>query len=171
MLLGTLKKALEDLAGSSFIGIDTETSVKLAGGKKNEMQDRVVKKTVNSNVMVFANKSGNNAYENMVKKRLLAEGKDPETFELGSRAWGTRIEGTPFIEHNGKTYLEVIFLKPGESEYFLDGKPISKDQIVGLKETATANEESQGGLDNKVIVRTYDISKIVAVRANKETWK
>ena len=109
--------------------------------------------------MVFTNKKSS-GYENMVNRRLAAEGKDPSTFAVGPRIWGTRIEGTPFIEHKGEQYLEVIFLRPGKTHYVHGVRPIDKANIIGLPE-ATAGE--QGGLANKVIIRTFSVSSIKGI--------
>ena len=157
-------KIFDNVNGGSFVGIDTLTDVPLLGGKKNPQQGRVTKRTVGNQVMVFQNKKSS-SYGDMVQRRLIAEGKDPASFELQPRTWGERIPETPFISHfkdgNTSFYLEVIFLKGGESQYLLDGNPIDKKDIVGLKE-ATAGE--QGGLENKVIIRSFKLTSIEKVR-------
>lgn len=152
--------------GATFISLDTETEVKLLGGKSNPFQGRVTKRVVGSNVMVFQNKK-TNAYENMVERRLIAEGKDPSSFQLGPRAWGTRVEGTPIIEHNEGEYLEVIFLRAGEVTYLVDGIPTPKEAIQGIADKV---EGVQGGLNNKVIIRTYALESIKAITINKERY-
>lgn len=163
----------EHVNGGSFIGIDTMTSVKLSGGKNNELLNRVQKINAGSNVMVFQNKN-TNAYENMVTKRLAAEGKDPSSFELGVRTWGERIPNTPFIKHTPKgsltekLYLEVIFLRSGTVSYLLDGKPIAKALITGLPESREEGE--QGDLQNKVIIRSYALDSICRVSIDKEVY-
>ena len=158
-------KIFNNVNGASFVGIDTLTEVPLLGGKKNEMQGRVTKRTVGNQVMVFQNKSSS-SYGDMVQRRLLAEGKDPASFELQPRTWGERIPETPFISHtkDGETtfYVEFIFLRPGTSTYLLDGKPIAKSDIVGLKPESTGGE--QGGLENKVIIRSFKMTSIEKVR-------
>lgn len=157
-------KIFDNVNGGSFVGIDTLTEVPLLYGKKNPMQGRITKRTVGNQVMVFQNKKSS-SYGDMVQRRLVAEGKDPASFELQPRTWGERIPETPFISHfkdsDTHFYLEVIFLSAGESVYLLDGKPIDKDEIVGLK-PATAGE--QGGLDNKVFVRSFKLTSIEKVR-------
>jgi len=164
---------LSTVNGASFISLDTVTDVKLTGGRKNPMQGRVTKRVTGSSVMVFTNKNSN-GYANMVERRLMQEGKDPQSFQLGQRQWGTRIENEPFVRHEKdgqlKFYLEVIFLKAGKTEYLLDGEPIAKDAIEGLPE-AKDNDEGQGGLENKVIVRSYAVDSIVAIRVNKDEYK
>jgi hypothetical protein len=159
----TLKSLMSSVNGATFISLDIVTPVKLTGGKKNPLQGRVTKKTTGSNVMVFQNKKGGNSYQNMINRRLEKEGKIP-TFEVGPRAWGTRIEGTPFISHNDQTYLEVIFLHSGKSEYLVDGKEFD-GEIEGLP-VKTESEESQEGLSNKVIIRAVNCDNIQAVTIN-----
>lgn len=166
-----LQTILATVNGASFIAIDTLTNVTLKGGKSNPFQGRVTKANVGSSVMVFQNKH-TNAYENMVKRRLEAEGKDPQSFELSARKWGTRIPETPFVEHNGKLYLEVIFLKPGRVDLLVDGLPYDQKKhgdIPGLPEDAPS-EESQAGLENKVIVRTYAVESIKRIRVNQQEY-
>lgn len=151
-----IEQVLANVNGASFIGIDTETIPTLAGGKKNPMQGQIRKVMIGANVMIFQNKNGS-AYDAMVRRRLVAEGKDPDTFQLGERKWGERRTGTPFIEHNGQLYLEVIFLRPGKVEYKRGVRPIAAADVEGLKQH---DEAEQGGLDNKVIIRTINVDNI-----------
>ena len=160
-----LNPEISGLNGSSFIGIDTLTNVKLTGGKSNPMQDKVQKATIGSNVMIFSNKNSN-GYSNMVKRRLESEGKE-SNFEVKPRTWGIRIENTPLVLHKEEYYLEAIFLKSGQSLYFLEGKPIKKDLVQGLDKK---EEGEQGGLDNKVIIRSYKVSSICRITINKEVY-
>ena len=161
------KLLTENVNGATFIGIDTETVPKLSGGKSNPHQGRVTKVTEGSNVMVFQNKT-TNAYNNMVKRRLEQEGKDPGNFQLQPRTWGTRVPNTCFVEHKGQYYVEVIFLKAGETYYTLDGKKVDKSVIQGLPESR--EEAVQGGLDNKVIIRTFSVESIKSITINKQKY-
>jgi len=159
-----LEILMKDVNGATFIGIDSVTVVPLKGGKANPYRDRLTKVVTGSSVMVFQNKE-TNGYENMVKRRLEQEGKDPNQFQLSPRVWGIRRQGQPFIDHKGKVYLEVIFLKPGEVKYLLDGQvQIDPSTIPGFE--SDKEEGKQGGLDNKVIIRTYAVDSIKAVRIN-----
>lgn len=170
MKYNTLVAAFENVSGASFVGIDTLTEVKLTGGKKNPQQGRITKRMVGAQVMVFQNKNIN-GYESMIQRRLIQEGKDPTSFELGPRAWGTRIPNMPIVEHfkDNATcyYLEVIFLKPGRVEYLFDGQPIAEHQIIGLPEKV---EGEQGGLDNKVIIRCFKADSITEVRIDGKVY-
>jgi hypothetical protein len=172
-----LVAAVEHINGASFIGLDTLTEVKLKGGKSNPMQGKVTKKTVGSNIIVFTN-TNSNGYEDMVQRRLVAEGKDPTSFSVGERKWGTRIPNMPLIEHFKddvtKYYLDCIFLKSGKSTYFLEGREIAKEDIQGLEDKEEKEpdpekpieETAQAGLSNKVIVRTISADSILELRVD-----
>jgi hypothetical protein len=171
-----LKALVETVKGTTFAGLDTLTSVSLKGGKKNPMQGRVTKRTTNANIMLFSN-STVNGYEAMVKRRMLKEGKDPDTFQVKPRAWGQRVGNSPFIEHNGKYYLECIFVSGGKSEYFLDGQPIEKENIEGLEEPKEKTEETtvdenkpfrNEDLEDKVIIRTFSLDSIERITVKGE---
>jgi hypothetical protein len=165
--MSQLQEILKNVSGASFISIDTLTNVKLAGGKANPFQGRVTKRMTKASVMVFQNKNSN-AYENMVERRLIAEGKDPKAFVLGERKWGTRIPNTPFITHKDALYLEVIFLKPGETELLVDGKPYN-GEIPGLDDDEK-EPTGQGGLENQVIIRTFKAESIERIRVDKQEY-
>jgi len=166
MKLETAQRAFAALEGGTFVGLDTETPVKLKGGKKNPQQGRVTKVMKGAQVMSFSNTNGS-AYDAMVRRRLEAEGKDPDSFELSPRAWGERISGTPFVEHKGEHYLEVIFLKAGEVQYQLDGQSVPESEIEGLPDK---QEGQQGGLENKVVIRTFKLENVTALRAYGLKW-
>lgn len=155
--------ALATVQGSSIASIDTETQVTLKGGKKNPMQGRVTKRTEGGNIMLFTN-SNSNAYDNMVRRRLAAEGKNPNDFKLSPRTWGVRVTDTPFVEHKGQLYVEAIYLNPPKVvKYFLDGVETAKSAIIGLEDR---EESAQGGLseENKVPLRVYKLESIKCLR-------
>lgn len=181
LTISKARKIFSNVNGGSFIGIDTVTEVPLPKtlpsatiGKtrdENPYAGEIFKRHTGANVMVFQN-NNTNAYDAMVKRRLEEEGKDPNNFKLQPRKWGKRIPGTPFIEHvkDGKThyYLEVIFLRAGETTYLHGVRPIKKSEIYGLKEPKEGN---QGGLDDKVIIRTYSFKSIRAIRIDGTEYK
>jgi hypothetical protein len=158
----SLQSLLKDVDGNAIISIDTVTTPTLKGGRANPLQGQIRKVMIGGNVMIFTNKRVN-GYEAMVQRRLAKEGKDPASFELGERAWGERIAGTPFVEHNGETYLEVIFLRAGKVHYTHGVRPIDKAAITGLQER---EEGQQGGLENKVVIRTFKASSISSITIN-----
>ena len=153
--------------GSTFISINTSTEPRMNGGKSNPFKGHVRKITEKANVMVFQNKNIN-AYEAMVQRRLTKEGKNPLSFQLSPRVWGHRIPNTCFVEHNGQYYLEVIFLNNGHTHYELDGVPTPPIKQWNL--TDHTNESEQGGLDDKVIIRTFKVENITSITINKTTY-
>ena len=165
-----IRNILADVNGATFISIDTVTIPDLLGGKKNPLKGRVRKIMKGANVMVFQNKNLN-GYQEMVRRRLIKEGKDPETFQLKPRRWGVRIDGTPFVEHKGNYYLEVIFLHTGETWYEVDGVKTNPEDIEGLR--LDKKEGEQGGLseNNKVIIRTFKLESITRLVVNKHVYE
>lgn len=169
MEYNVLHTIVDGIKGTRFASIDTISEVKLKGGKKNPLQNRVFKKTEGS-VVILTN-TPEQVYANMVKKRLVEEGKDFKQFELKPRTWGERIGNTCFIEHKGEKYLEVLFVSSGNSSYLVDGVETKPEEIEGLEIEKKINVESQGGLDNKVIIRTYKTDSVLNIRVNGEEYK
>ena len=167
MKYATLVNAVANINGASFVGLDTHTDVTLTGGKSNPHQGRVTKRMVGATVMSFQNKNFS-AYEAMVKRRLVVEGKAPEDFKLGERAWGVRLPNMPIVEHKGNYYLEVIFMQPGKVEYLLDGHVVPASFIIGLKDTTAGK---QGGLEDKVIIRTFAADSISELRIDGQVFQ
>lgn len=171
MQSSVLFQALSTVNGASFIGLDTETVPSLKGGKKNPHQGRVTKRMTGASLMVFQNKVAN-GYENMVRRRLEAEGKNPD-FQVGPRQWGTRLVNLPIVKHEKdgvvKYYLEVIFLKPGKVQFFLDGAPIDRAEVIGLDEKP--EDSGQSGLDNRVIIRTFAADSITVIRVDGQVFQ
>jgi len=161
-----LETILSTVNGATFISMDTCTTPILTGGKKNPMQGRIRKHNTGANIMVFQNKNSN-GYSNMVKRRLEKEGKDPVSFNLSPRKWGTRIPNLPIVEHKGAQYLEVIYLKSGRTAYTLDGQPIDKDSIEGLKDKP---KPLQGGLTDSVTVRTFKVGSITRLKVGGKEY-
>ena len=166
--LAKIAAALQNVTGASFMGISTETTETLKGGKGNPLQGKVTKAMEGGNVIIFTN-TNKNGYEAMVQRRLAKEGLPAENFTLGKRAWGERLQDSPFVFHDGKMYLEVIFLqKPTNIKYFVDGKETNKELIGGLKDTK--EEGKQGGLVDKVIIRTYNVESVKSIRIDGKEY-
>ena len=163
-----LIEVLGTVSGCTFIGIDTVTTVKLTGGKKNEMQGRITKRTTGIKALAFGN-GGTNGYENMVNRRLAKEGKE-SNFQVGSLPWGERRENSPIIDHNGSAYLQLCIderAKPVVT-YLLDGKEIAKADIAGLP---APRKSANQGLEATVKVRTFKAESIARIRAWGEEFE
>lgn len=161
MKLVTLKSIFKELKGSTMLGLDTETSVTLLGGKANPMQGHVTKRMTGAVVMAFSN-ANHNSYEIMVRNQLEKLGEDGSKFKAGARAWGKRLPNLPIIEHEGNYYLEVVFVRGGKTEYLLDGQPIDKAMIQGLKASSP---------QALVTIRTFKLESILAIRTNSKEYK
>ena len=161
-IMHSLVNVFSTVEDGEVISIDTLTLVPLSGPHRG----RVTKRTTGSLVKVFKD-INTSSYAKIVENRLRSEGKDPTNFVLHHRTWGQRIPNTPLIKYDNKLYLEVIFLQAGTVEYFLDGAPIDKADIIGMK---TPTEAHQGGLDAKVIVRDYLVENVISIRTSRKLY-
>jgi hypothetical protein len=166
MKLAEIKHLIERIQGNTFVSMDCVTEPKLSGGQSNPHQGRVAKKTTGLRVQLF-NNTTKNAYEAMVTRRRQGEGND-QPFKVKPLQWGRHVPGTPYIEHNGNLYIQTICHNSGESIYLLDGEVTDKDAIQGLpKPQGSGRQELED--DNAVIVRTFKLDSIVAMRMFGET--
>lgn len=153
MLLAQIKDLLERVRGCTFASIDSETHPAVG----------IKKVTTGESVLIFnSNVSG---YENMVKRRLAALGKNPDDFVVGDLPWGQRMDGMPgcLIVHKDVYHLQTIILKPGETEVFVGDKKVPADEVQYLLPTKRGNNQGLPD-DNSVVVRTYKLDSIVSIR-------
>lgn len=174
-----VKTIMEHLNGTGFIGFDALTQVKpLPGGQRNPYQNRVTKRTSNITACIYQNKYVN-GYEQAVRRKLIESGL-PADFKVGPLPWGTKIENTPFILHNGNAYIQMIIRNEGTSEYLVDGKVVKHikvrdndvlvdeyDLMITQLPKHYSTEGQQGGLSEnmQVDVRAYMLSSITELRA------
>ena len=167
MHINVAKKLLENVRGTSFAGIDTETVVPRLKRDEAVQDGELTKVVTGSTVMIFAQEE-RTAYSNQVKRRMVKEGLNPDSWEGGPLAYGEWLGDTCFIKHTkkGETeptyYLRVHFVRAGSVQYFLDGNPIKKENIVDT--SAPKKEGEQGGQNEKVIPRNYKLDSIKAIR-------
>lgn len=156
MLLEEIEDLIEKIKGCTFASLDAETFP----------YPGIRKVTTGERVMLFTNKGGS-AYEKLVKRRLVAAGKNPDNFVLSDLRWGERIPDTPLIYHRGKHYLQVIQLSPGVSAYyFTSGREVPDPEKMGL-----LRRRSNQGLsrEDEVIVQTYKLDNIIRITLMGET--
>ena len=157
-------KTIQDIIavhGTAFIGFDTETDVKLTGGKKNPLQGKVTKRTIGLTGMVFSDKESS-GYENQVNRELRKLGIT-DVFKSGASRWGTKIPGTPFVEHKENMYLQVILTnRSKETKYYVEGIETDKDKIEGLPKSRPAA--------NGVNCKRYKFDSIKKLRYNKKEY-
>ena len=174
MHINVAKKIFDNVKGTCFVGIDSLTTIKRLKRDEAVQAGVVTKATTGSTVMVFAQED-HTAFSVQVKRRMEAEGIDPNSWEGGPLPWGEWVDDTMFIVHTKKGdetathYLRVHFVKAGKSTYFLDGEPIDKADVVDT--SAPKKESDQGGQADKVIPRNYKLDSITAIRIDKTEYK
>ena len=90
-----------------------------------------------------------------------------ESFTAAKRTWGVRVEGTPLVEHAGKSYIEVKCEgRPGKTTYFLDGVQV-KDQTV-IDEILSFKKKSR---PEAVVIRDIPLINLLRLRMNKTTYR
>lgn len=151
------------------IHIDMRTEQKLTGGKSNPMQGRVFKETYMLPIEI-ALPGVAGGYAERLKAQATADGKDPDAYTPKARAWGTRVNDGPLIEHKGEYYLEFFVIGPGQTNYVYDvndsGRaeefvPIERTAIEGMPESKKPGSHTQDGLSKKIDVRCIKLSNII----------
>lgn len=146
MELFPLQNLLDKIEGCTFATLDTVT-VPSPG---------ITKRTTGERVILFTNKLSS-GYENMVKRRLLEAGKNPDNFVLGDLPWGTRLPNSPLIENKGKYYLQCIRLVDGQSRYFIGKREVENPRGLMLRSRRTNQGLSK---DDEVEVCCYRLDHI-----------
>jgi hypothetical protein len=165
-----LQILLARVIGAKPCGITTLTEVTMnktavIDGQKvsNPYYGRITKRCTSNVFIGFI-------YKNSVNRALVKEGKDAE-FEPEMRKWGTRLQGTCLVEHNGNWYLECRFISSSTPEYFCDGQPIAKSEIQPYLRPAYSNAEHQGvDPENEIILRDYKVRSIVSITLNGQEY-
>jgi len=148
MELAQLQELLSRIKGCTFASLDAETVPKPG----------IHKIVTGERVMLFTNKQ-TSGYENMVRRKLIQAGKNPDNFVLSELPWGERVPGTPLIYHEGRHYLQTILLAPGEANYFIGRHKVNPED-VGIKERRTNQGLPKG---NEVLVSTYALDSITRI--------
>lgn len=148
---------------TTIVSIWTETAPKMlakANGVPNPYKNKqVVKRSKNNGIINFH-------YENAVNNRRVKEDSEPD-FVAKPRQWGSRIPGTPLVEHKGNFYLEMKVERCLENEILVDGDPAPDD----LKNFLPHKEEgSRQELESPVIIRDFKVDNIKAVQMNGEFY-
>lgn len=156
-----LIELLRNLKTATPTTIITSTVPKMR--KKNNPYLDKVTKFMKANVFINFN------YTNSVNKTLDKEGKETD-FVASPRVWGTKIPGTPLIEHNGNYYLECRFLKHVDTTYIFENENIPESMLNDFLQGGS-NAEHQGvSYENEVIVRDFKIESILEIRLMGEIY-
>lgn len=166
--LAELKDLLTARKGAfpiTFLSMTEPKMNKGRGKNKNPFLGRVFKASTVNGIINFI-------YQNSVNNQREREDKTPD-FIPEARSWGTRIKGTPFVEHKGEFYLEVKVERTlEEPRYYLDGKEADEATKEKIKEwLPPERESSRQELDKEVILRDYNIKNIVELHHNGEVYR
>ena len=155
---------LDGIKGAKILSVVYTSDVKAL---KTGNPYKTIRKVSKINAMI------NYHYEDGVKRRLAAEGKNPEDFQSGS-SWHSPviIDGkmTAFCKHNktGAEYLRLMLNRVISTQYFADGKPVDKSEIEAFlpKKSSYSNQ----GLDNTMKVITLGLDNVLEITVNGKTY-
>jgi hypothetical protein len=158
--MSTLSKSelvenLLQVRGAKFTTIVSETDPRL---KKTDNPYYGTKKIARVNGCI------NWIYQNAVNNQRMREGQPSDSdgtvefFTPEPRRWGSRIHGTPLVEHKGHYYLELKVQRSLGYEYRLGAEVIDPSEIEPFipKKTEGARQK----LAKPVILRDYSIISI-----------
>lgn len=72
--------------------------------------------------------------------------------------WGTRLENSCVIQHNGKNYVQMKVEHVGKTQYFVDGIPATEEQIAYI------NRMKLKGKKEDFAVRTFSFDNIKRIK-------
>lgn len=147
---------VEKIQGCTFATLDALT----------EPKPGIMCRVTGERVIIFRT-NGKSGWEGMIKRRLQEAGKDPDTFNVGSLPWGTRLGNLPIIEYKGNFYLQTIPLKDGQTRYYMMGVGVDVDpKAFGIRPN-----RGYLGLPPEETVRmnTYKIDNILRLTLMGET--
>jgi hypothetical protein len=109
-------------------------------------------------------------YQNSVNNQRVREGNEEE-FVAHPRKWGERIQGTPFVEHNDKTYLELKVESTKDPVYLVDGKEATDAQLETIHRfLPTRSGSSRQGTEKMVIIRDYNLATIKSIKTKGQEY-
>lgn len=104
-----------------------------------------------------------------IEANQLAEGHEPN-YSLSARTWGSKVAGTPFVEHNGEVYLPCI-VESNLDTVYLDtntGDPMDMS-LLSPWLVKPREPKKQAGIVKKAVYRSYNLNAIISVRLINDT--
>lgn len=112
----------------------------------------------------------NNARDRYAADHVTDEDGAVEHFTPNDRKWGIRVEGTPFVEHFGKWYLECRIINALHHQYrkISDNSVLSQDDVQDFLPAKRSNAEHQGLFPEKeVFLRDYWLGNIKMAKSGE----
>ena len=107
--------------GTTIMTIETETVPDMIM-RGNPYKGHIVTKKAKTSIQTGFD------WENAVNNQLVKQDKNPD-FVMGERQWGTVDDKRSFVTNKGVLYIRARVLQSLSYEYFVDGKPVSKEEI------------------------------------------
>lgn len=173
-----LKAALKP--GTNFARIEYVTELPLAAA--NKRAGNVATKRVVANVQLFDTLKDFNVYERAVKKNAAQHNNnaaDVDAFKTQSNYF-EHTDCFSIVKHkqNGAEYLYAIFNSVQHTEYTLNGKTCTVNDIAELSTNSAAqkllnpNNETHNktyNVTHSIVVRTIKLDNIVSIKCNGMT--
>jgi len=175
-----LENIFAGIEGCSFVSLHTVTTPTLTGGKSNPQQGRIRK---HGRMVVFC--GGSPQYGKMVNKKAVEAYEamfgdnpvdvrpfQPENLWKGK---GEHVRGA-VVRHNETDARYLMVYVPSNSvptvEYTIDGAPIAKEDIVGLKPSSSKKSVTVDGVEVEVTIvpRTLKLSSVRSFKVNGEIY-
>lgn len=124
-----------------------------------------------SKVNGIVNFNYTNAVNNRREREALKAGEaPPEPFVAHPRKWGSRLDGLPFVAHNGKLYLEIKVERSLDHQYVQGSTVLSDEQVKPFLPKKKSNAEHQG-VDKEIILRDYDMGNVEFITCGGTTYE
>ncbi len=105
----------------------------------------------------------NYRYEDSINRQRVREGLEAN-FQAAPRQWGTRIEGTCFLEHNGHFYV-TMKVQSAKSPTYVNGPENDASEIEkpGVEFWRASGRSSRQGIENQIINRDFRLDHLTAI--------
>lgn len=162
-----LKGLLLSRKGANFVSFESETDARL---RKTGNPFGEVRKTSKVNGVINWEYAGAVNRQREREGRPVGDDGEVELFEPKPRKWGTRIKGTPFVENNGKLYVEVKVERTLAAPTYrdADGHELTAEQVAPFM--PKRKKSSRQGVDKEVVLRDYSLGNIRRIKVNGEAF-
>lgn len=152
----------EAVVGNTFVGLDYTAPVEMKKTGNPYLNDEVTKTTSLTGQFGFD-------YEAGVNRQLVREGKEA-SFEAQGRTWGENLgKGIILNPKNGEVSIQLALSNsPSEIVYRKNGEVIDKAVLAPYLPAKSTNKSQ--GTDKEVVVRTYKVDRIKAIRMGGEEF-
>ena len=164
-----LKKKLLNLSkGANIVTVQTITPAKMnKGGRGGVAVNPFIDKGIQKVSMINCQLQSD--YENVVNNQLAREGK-AKTFTAAARVWGSRVNDTSVVEHNGEFYMAYRALKCLRTRLMdAKGRFVSEDAVKPW--ISKPSKAKRQGTDTEIVWRTPKLSNIRKIHINRKRYE